>query len=261
MAQEHLTSTDRLAPAVRTEGPVPSILDWLEDGWATPSFWLRVVKRSMDIALSLLAVLVVLPFLAITAIAIMIESPGSPFFVQRRVGRYGTPFALIKLRTMVPRAEERLREYLAQDEALGEEWRRVRKLREDPRVTRVGRFLRRFSLDEVPQLLNVVCGQMSLVGPRPVPAHEGRLFGASWPLVLSVRPGLTGPVGGERPVGPVLPRARRPGGELRPRLQRGSRSADHGPHDPVGARGAGLLLDIDVANLRCAARVRRERRG
>lgn len=192
MAQEHLTSTDRLAPAVRTEGPVPSILDWLEDGWATPSFWLRVVKRSMDIALSLLAVLVVLPFLAITAIAIMIESPGSPFFVQRRVGRYGNPFALIKLRTMVPRAEERLREYLAQDEALGEEWRRVRKLREDPRVTRVGRFLRRFSLDEVPQLLNVVCGQMSLVGPRPVPAQEGRLFGASWPLVLSVRPGLTG---------------------------------------------------------------------
>ena len=193
MAQEHLTSTEPFGPIVRTDPAVPSVVDWLAaDGWTTPSFALRVFKRSMDVVLSVLALLVVLPFLAIIVVAIMIESPGSPVFLQRRLGRYGTPFALIKLRTMVPRAEERLGEYLAQDAALGEEWRRVRKLREDPRVTRVGRFLRRFSLDEAPQLLNVAFGQMSLVGPRPVPAQEGRLFGADWPLVLSVRPGLTG---------------------------------------------------------------------
>jgi lipopolysaccharide/colanic/teichoic acid biosynthesis glycosyltransferase len=192
MAQEHLTSTDRLAPVVLPDAAVPSVVDWLADGWATPSFGLRVLKRSMDIVLSLLALLLATPLLAIMLVAIMIESPGSPIFLQRRVGRYGTQFALIKLRTMVPRAEERLHEYLAEDAALGEEWGRARKLRQDPRVTRVGRFLRRFSLDEVPQLLNVLFGQMSLVGPRPVPAQEGRLFGASWPLVLSVRPGLTG---------------------------------------------------------------------
>ena len=171
---------------------MPSILDWLEDGWATPSFWLRVVKRSMDIALSLLAVLVALPFLAITVIAIDDREPRVSVLRPAPGRPVRHPVRADQAADMVPRAEERLREYLAQDEALGEEWRRVRKLREDPRVTRVGRFLRRFSLDEVPQLLNVVCGQMSLVGPRPVPAQEGRLFGASWPLVLSVRPGLTG---------------------------------------------------------------------
>jgi exopolysaccharide production protein ExoY len=192
MAQENPTTTERVASISRADARVPSVVDWLADGWATPSFFLRLVKRSMDVLLSLLSLILVLPFLMITLIVIMIESPGSPIFVQRRVGRYGSPFGLIKLRTMVPRAEDRLREYLAQDAALGEEWRRVRKLRVDPRVTRVGRFLRRFSLDEIPQLINVLFGQMSLVGPRPVPAEEGRLFGASWPLVLSVRPGLTG---------------------------------------------------------------------
>lgn len=192
MAQENLTATDRFRSIARDEAPVPSVVDWLVEGWATPSLFLRTVKRSMDIVLSLLALMLVLPFLAITMVVIVIEHPGSPIYVQRRVGRYGAPFVLIKLRTMVPRAEERLRECLASDAALGEEWRRARKLRADPRVTRVGRFLRRLSLDEIPQLINVLFGQMSLVGPRPVPSQEGQLFGANWPLVLSVRPGLTG---------------------------------------------------------------------
>jgi exopolysaccharide production protein ExoY len=192
MAQENLAASDRVVSIARDEPPLPSVVDWLVEGWATPSFFHRTVKRSMDIVLSLVALILVLPFLAITLLAITLESPGSPIYIQRRVGRYGAPFGLIKLRTMVPRAEERLRECLASDAALGEEWQRARKLRVDPRVTRIGRFLRRLSLDEIPQLINVALGQMSLVGPRPVPSKEGELFGASWPLVLSVRPGLTG---------------------------------------------------------------------
>jgi exopolysaccharide production protein ExoY len=177
----------------RGETWAPSVVDWLsEQGWETPPLGFRCVKRMMDMTLSLVGLVLVTPFLAVIAVAIVAESPGSPIFVQRRVGRYGATFGLIKFRTMVPRAEERLDECLAANAALDEEWRRSRKLRSDPRVTRVGRFLRRYSLDELPQLVNVLIGHMSLVGPRPVPQHEGPMFGPSWPLVLSVRPGLTG---------------------------------------------------------------------
>lgn len=172
--------------------PVPSVVDWLVRGWATPSLPQRLIKRTIDIVLALVGLALVLPFLAITIVAIVLESPGLPIYVQRRVGRYGAPFGLIKLRTMVPDAEQRLQACLRDDPSLRAEWQRTRKLRVDPRVTRVGRILRRWSLDEVPQLLNVLVGQMSLVGPRPVPAQEGRMFGATWPVVLSVRPGLTG---------------------------------------------------------------------
>jgi exopolysaccharide production protein ExoY len=174
-------------------GQVPSIVDWFaEDGWAIPSLATRVAKRTMDIVLSLVALIVVLPLLLVTLLVIVLEGAGSPLYVQRRVGRYGAPFGLIKLRTMARDADERLHECLGSDSALSDEWQRTRKLRADPRVTRIGRFLRRWSLDEVPQLLNVLAGQMSLVGPRPVPPHEGRMFGQTWPFVLSVRPGLTG---------------------------------------------------------------------
>jgi exopolysaccharide production protein ExoY len=180
------------AAALHQATPVPSVVDWLARGWPMPSFPLRAAKRTLDIVLSLLALLLALPFLAVTILAIMLESPGVPIYIQRRVGRYGAPFGLIKLRTMVPNAEQRLQACLGSDPALRAEWQRSRKLRVDPRVTRIGRVLRRLSLDEIPQLLNVLLGQMSLVGPRPVPAQEGRLFGGAWPLVLSVRPGLTG---------------------------------------------------------------------
>jgi exopolysaccharide production protein ExoY len=172
--------------------PSPSVVDWLARGWATPSLLMRTIKRTMDIVLSLVGLILVSPFLAVTIIAIILESAGSPIYVQRRVGRYGAAFGLIKLRTMVPDADERLQACLRDDPSLRAEWQRTRKLRVDPRVTRVGRILRRWSLDEVPQLVNVLLGQMSLVGPRPVPAQEGRMFGGTWPVILSVRPGLTG---------------------------------------------------------------------
>ncbi|MBA3691760.1 MAG: sugar transferase [Actinobacteria bacterium] len=192
MALENLTSTSKIASIAPDVVSIPSVVDWLAEGWVTPSLLLRTVKRSLDIVLSLVGLILVLPFLALALLVIAIESPGFPLYVQRRVGRYGAPFDLIKLRTMVPRAEERLIECLASSAALMEEWDRARKLRMDPRVTRVGRFLRRLSLDEIPQLINVLFGQMSLVGPRPVLSDEAPLFGGSLPLVLSVRPGLTG---------------------------------------------------------------------
>jgi exopolysaccharide production protein ExoY len=192
VARQQVASKDRLVSLVEVEQRIPSVVDWLEGGWVTPSLPVRIVKRTLDIVLSVVSLILVSPLLLLILIAVVLESPRSPIFVQRRVGRYGTTFGLIKLRTMVPNADERLRECLVSDPALREEWHRTRKLREDPRVTWVGRRLRRFSLDELPQLINVLMGQMSLVGPRPVPADEGTMFGADWPVVLSVRPGLTG---------------------------------------------------------------------
>ncbi len=189
---ENLSSADRITSISRDEAPVPSAAEWLVGGWDTPKLLLRIAKRSLDIVLSLAGLILVLPFLAVVILVIAIDSPGAPLYVQRRVGRYGAPFGLIKLRTMMPRAEERLHDYLASSDDLLGEWQRARKLRTDPRVTRVGRFLRRRSLDEIPQLINVFFGQMSLVGPRPVLPEEAPLFGDSLPVVLSVRPGLTG---------------------------------------------------------------------
>jgi len=154
--------------------------------------WHYVLKRLVDIVGSLVLIVVLLPFAAIIALAIVLESPGPVVFVHRRVGRNRKPFPLVKFRTMVRDSGAALAEALASDEALRLEWEQWRKLRRDPRVTRVGRVLRRLSLDELPQVLNVLIGNMSLVGPRPVMEDELRYFGTLAEPVLSVRPGLTG---------------------------------------------------------------------
>ena len=154
--------------------------------------WHYVLKRLVDIVGSLVLIVVLLPFAAIIALAIVLESPGPVVFVHRRVGRNRKPFPLVKFRTMYRDSDAALAEALASDEALRLEWEQWRKLRRDPRVTRVGRVLRRLSLDELPQVLNVLIGNMSLVGPRPVMEDELRYFGTLAEPVLSVRPGLTG---------------------------------------------------------------------
>jgi exopolysaccharide production protein ExoY len=154
--------------------------------------WHYVLKRLVDIVGSLVLIVVLLPIAAIIALAIVLESPGSVVFVHRRVGRNRKPFPLVKFRTMYRDSDAALAEALASDEALRLEWEQWRKLRRDPRVTRVGRVLRRLSLDELPQVLNVLIGNMSLVGPRPVMEDELRYFGRLAEPVLSVRPGLTG---------------------------------------------------------------------
>jgi lipopolysaccharide/colanic/teichoic acid biosynthesis glycosyltransferase len=153
-----------------------------------PIFSPVVIKRLFDLLIGSLALLVALPFLVVLVIAIMIESPGNPFFVQERLGLRGQRFKLLKLRTMVPDAEKRRGEIEHLNEALPP----LFKVRNDPRVTRMGRILRATSLDEVPQLINVIRGDMSLVGPRPRLPFE---FDINQPAVarrLSVKPGLAG---------------------------------------------------------------------
>lgn len=129
------------------------------------------VKRGFDLALASAALVMLAPLLI--GLAILLKREGGPvFFTQRRVGRAGARFDCLKFRTMLPDAEARLATLLATDPAAAAEWKTHQKLSNDPRITRVGRILRATSLDELPQLLNVIRGEMSLVGPRPIVAPE-----------------------------------------------------------------------------------------
>ena len=146
------------------------------------------VKRCIDVALAFLAIAVTLPLWGIIALAIKLTSRGPVFFTQERSGLFGRPFRMFKFRSMVADAEDRLRE-LVKIEELADP---VYKLKNDPRVTPVGRFLRRFGLDELPQLLNVLRGEMSLVGPRPEVVALVERYDARQRRRLLVKPGITG---------------------------------------------------------------------
>ncbi len=150
-------------------------------------------KRAFDAIGAMLLLLVALPVLLLIALAVATDG-GPVFYGHRRVGRGGRSFACLKFRTMRPDADEVLASLLARDEQAALEWAIRRKLRDDPRVTRIGRLLRVSSLDELPQLINVLRGEMSLVGPRPVVQAELDQYytGAAAASYLSVRPGLTG---------------------------------------------------------------------
>jgi lipopolysaccharide/colanic/teichoic acid biosynthesis glycosyltransferase len=147
----------------------------------------EMTKRGLDFSAASLALVLLLPLMVAVALAIALGSRGAPLFRQRRVGRFGREFEMWKFRTMVADAERRRAELIAQ--SLESEWLH---LEHDPRVTRIGRVLRRTSLDELPQLLNVVRGDMSLVGPRPLPPIEQDNLPAWARARLEVRPGLTG---------------------------------------------------------------------
>ena len=151
----------------------------------------RILKRVFDVVVALiLLVLLALPF---AYIAWLIRRDGGPaIFAHKRVGQSGREFACFKFRTMRVDAEKQLRLLLASDPAARAEWEREFKLRNDPRITRIGQFLRRTSLDELPQLLNVIRGEMSLVGPRPVINAELERYGDDVDYFLMVRPGMTG---------------------------------------------------------------------
>ena len=145
-------------------------------------------KRGQDILFSLLALLVLWPFMLLLALVIYIDSPGaSPFFVQERIGLNGKPFRFIKFRSMVPDAEKKLHALLDKNEMDGP----VFKIRRDPRITRVGSFIRRCSIDELPQLINILKGDMSIVGPRPALPREVKKYDDYERQRLYVRPGLT----------------------------------------------------------------------
>lgn len=152
----------------------------------------QLLKRLIDVTLVSLCSIVFLPLLIALAIAVRISSPGKIFYGQERIGRGGKKFRAWKFRSMVVNADAVLKEYLAAHPELRAEWERDHKLKNDPRVTRVGWFLRKTSLDELPQLWNVLVGDMSLVGPRPIVDAEVKKYAAAFPLYLKVRPGITG---------------------------------------------------------------------
>ncbi len=155
-------------------------------------FRYRVIKRSMDLLLVVICLPVLLLFIAVIALAIRVTSPGPIFFSHRRIRGHGRFFSMWKFRTMCVNSSEVLETYLAANPEARAEWRKTHKLKRDPRVTEVGEFLRRTSLDELPQLWNVVTGSMSLVGPRPIVAAEVEKYGEFFADYCMVKPGVTG---------------------------------------------------------------------
>jgi len=175
----------RVAVAMPDQG----MTDPLSGRWSGRGLYSRRLKRAFDIAAIVAALPIVLPMIAV--LALLIRRDGGPvFYSQDRVGRGGRIFRFWKLRSMVADAEARLEAHLAAHPEARAEWEATQKLKDDPRVTRIGRLIRKTSMDELPQLWNVLRGDMSLVGPRPImtdqlPLYPGRAY-------FSLRPGLTG---------------------------------------------------------------------
>lgn len=164
----------------------------VKDGWARARkepLYRRTLKRWMDVGFVLMAAPFVVPVM-LALIAVLKVTGHTPFFTQERVGLGGRTFKLWKLRTMVPDAEARLQDHLQKDENARREWDAFQKLARDPRITDFGQFLRKSSLDELPQLWNVLVGDMSLVGPRPMMVEQQDLYPGS--AYFALRPGLTG---------------------------------------------------------------------
>lgn len=153
---------------------------------AKRAYW--IVRRAQDILFSALALVILFPAMLVVALVIVIDSPGaSPIFVQTRIGRDGRPFRFYKFRTMIPKAEDKLKDLLKYNEMKGPAF----KIKKDPRITRIGRFLRKSGIDELPQLLNVLKGDMSIVGPRPPLPREVAQYGPYEMQRLYITPGMT----------------------------------------------------------------------
>ena len=152
----------------------------------------RIFKKVLDIGLIIATTPFLLVLIPILSVLIKFDSPGSIFYHHKRIGQNGQIITVIKFRTMVKDADQVLEEYLQQNLALRSEWENSAKLRDDPRITRMGYFLRRTSLDELPQAINVLRGEMSFIGPRPIVQKEVRYYKDSYNLYLQVQPGITG---------------------------------------------------------------------
>ncbi len=155
------------------------------------TFYARWGKRIFDVAFGLLILPVLLPVIAVLCALASLDG-GLPVFGHRRIGKDGREFRCWKIRTMVVDAQERLKQHLIDNPEAAAEWQKNFKLEHDPRITRVGRFLRKSSLDELPQLFNVFRGDMSFVGPRPVVRDELERYGLNQKMYKSLRPGVTG---------------------------------------------------------------------
>jgi lipopolysaccharide/colanic/teichoic acid biosynthesis glycosyltransferase len=151
-----------------------------------------LAKRLFDIVFSLLVLVVFAPIYLLLTIAIATTSSGSVFYIQERVGKNFQHFGCIKFRTMIPDADLLLHEMMAQSEDLRQEFSKNFKLKQDPRITKIGKFLRTTNLDEFPQFINVLKGEMSIVGPRPLVPEELERYGTQIDRVLTIRPGITG---------------------------------------------------------------------
>jgi len=156
--------------------------------WSLRTKLLNQLKRVLDVSVASVALVAASPLMALTALAIKLESPGPVLFKQIRVGKNGEPFSCLKFRSMYVDAEARLRELASQNEADGP----VFKMKRDPRVTKVGRIIRKLSIDELPQLINVLRGDMSLVGPRPALPSEVAQYTYEQLRRLHAIPGITG---------------------------------------------------------------------
>jgi len=150
------------------------------------------IKRLMDICIVILGGIIILPILLIIGLIIKIDSPGSILYKHERLGINGKRFYAYKFRTMVTDADTKLHNLLETDPKLKKEWEEKQKLLKDPRITAIGKFLRRTSIDEFPQLINIIRGEMSFVGPRPIVDGEIEKYGEDYNRVFSVKPGLTG---------------------------------------------------------------------
>ena len=152
----------------------------------------KLFKTLLDFLFSILFLMASLPFFIIISILIKLSSRGPIFFLQERIGKNNIPFKCIKFRTMHPEAKDILENLLMNDEKLKMEFEQTHKIKNDPRITTIGKLLRKTSLDELPQFINVLKNEMSIVGPRPIVNKEKKKYGKNFKKVLSVKPGITG---------------------------------------------------------------------
>jgi lipopolysaccharide/colanic/teichoic acid biosynthesis glycosyltransferase len=168
-------------------GVVPGARGALLEAWSY-----RVLKRAFDVLLASLLLPLLFPLLLALAAAVRLSSKGPVLYRHRRIGQHGHTFYLYKFRTMLPQSEALLTNHLAARPEARLEWERFFKLQADPRVTRIGAELRRTSLDELPQIFNVLAGDMSFVGPRPIVREEIARYGKAMAIYTAARPGITG---------------------------------------------------------------------
>lgn len=153
----------------------------------------RVIKRIIDIIGGTLGTLLLIPLTLVIYIAnLIVNDKGPVFYKQKRIGKDGKVFTMYKYRSMVVNADKELNKYLRENEEAKKEYEKYKKLKKDPRITKVGNFLRKTSLDEFPQFINVLNGEMSLVGPRPYLRREKKDMGRNYKTIISVKPGITG---------------------------------------------------------------------
>ena len=152
----------------------------------------KINKNLFDLLFSFLFLIVCLPLFIIISLLIKISSRGPIFFLQKRIGKNNIPFKCIKFRTMHPEAKDILENLLVKDNKLKIEFEKTHKIKNDPRITTIGKILRKTSLDELPQFINVLKNEMSIVGPRPIVKQEKKKYGKNLKKVLSIKPGITG---------------------------------------------------------------------